>query len=85
MRKQLEELKELDQYIFHQLADEDKLIMQARMILSPVMKENWWHQLKAHKLIRLFGREQKRAELNTIHQHLMADPDFKKQISLIFK
>lgn len=85
MRKQLEEIKELDQYILHQLNNEDKLVMQTKIMLSSTLQENWWHQQVVHKIIRLFGREQKRKELNALHQRLMSDPDFKQQISLIFK
>jgi hypothetical protein len=85
MRQQLEEIKQIDQYILHELSDEEKILMDARMILSPVLKKNWWHQLRIHKLIRSFGREQKRAQLNSMHDRLMKDPGFRQKMQSMFR
>ncbi len=85
MRKQLEEIKELDSYILRQMDEGERLLMQAKMILSPKLKQNWWRQAKIHRLVRLFGREEKRVQLNTIYHRLMSDMDFNEQITSIFK
>jgi hypothetical protein len=84
MRKQLEEIKNIDQYILHELSDEERAVMDTKMILSPRLREHWWQQVQLHKLIRGFARAQKRKELHRLHENLMSDPVFNQQIRSIF-
>lgn len=85
MRQQLSEIKMIDQYILCALSAEDKILMDARMILSPVLKRNFFQQVKLHQVVVQHGREQLRARLNHMHTRLMRNPGFSREIQSHFK
>ncbi|WP_143308681.1 hypothetical protein [Chitinophaga vietnamensis] len=85
MRKQLAETQEIDRYLLQQLAGPDRLVFQARSILSPALQEKTFFQEKVHRLIRWFSRNEKRKELESLHQQLMQDETFRQSINSIFQ
>ena len=85
MRKQLEEIRLLDQYILHKLSAEDKLLLDAKMILSPLLRKNCQQQFQLHQLVLQHGREQLRNKINQLHSRLMRNVDFSNEIHSFFK
>lgn len=84
MRKQLEEIREIESYISGNIPVEEKLLTEAKMILSPELKNKWKLQLMVYRLVRLFGRAERKQELTAIHEQLMAEPSFHNKIISIF-
>jgi anti-sigma-K factor RskA len=86
MRKQLHEIREIDQYLLQTMPAADKLVFQARMLTDTNLRENVRHQQEAHHLIRQTGREAQREKLAAIHSRLWeTDEAFRAEISSIFK
>jgi hypothetical protein len=85
MRPQLDTIQQLDAFLLRRLNDEDRLLMQARLLLSPELEAHCRQLEATHKLVRLFAREQQRAELNSVYEHLMRKPSFRQKILAIFK
>jgi hypothetical protein len=84
MRKQLLELQEIDQYLFHDMSGADRLVFQARMISQPDLKEKVRLQQKAHAFLRWFGRKEKKEQLTSIYNRLMIDAGFSASIRSVF-
>ena len=85
MRKQLLEIQEAERYLLHEMSMADRLVFQARMIISPELREHVKQQKKTLQIIKQLAREQKRAELEGIYTKLMADKHFAAQLRNIFK
>lgn len=84
MRKQLEEIREIESYISGDMPAEEKPLTEARMIVSPELKNKWRLQLMVHRVVQLFGRAERKRELASIHERLMSEPSFHNKIISIF-
>jgi hypothetical protein len=86
MRKLLDEVREIDQYILQAMPETDKLVFQAKMITDAALQEKVHCQLAAHLLIRRAGRESQREKLAALHTRLWeTDEAFRSEIIAIFK
>ncbi len=85
MRKELLDIQEVDRYLLRGLTTADRLVFQARMLLSPDLRRKVKLQEKTHQLVRWYGRDLQREQLSAIHSQLMAEENFSQQITSIFK
>ena len=86
MRKLLDEVQHIDQYLLHAMSTEDKLLFQAQMLTNSALQENVQAQSQVHRLIRSLGRAAKRQQLQTIFDNLCdTDPAFQAALTSIFK
>ncbi|MDQ3291505.1 MAG: hypothetical protein M3Q05_09470 [Bacteroidota bacterium] len=72
MRPELENIKQLEDYLKNNLPDEQTMDLEIRLLWD----QEWQHSLEQQKLayqaLRVAGREQLRKELRAIHQQLFS-------------
>jgi len=85
MRKSLAEIEEIDRYIFHELSPADRLVFQARLILSPSLRENLRYQRRVHQWVRQVARMRQKEQLEAVYRLLLQDEHFQLQITSLFK
>jgi len=85
MRNTLLEVKEIDRYLLGEMSAEESAVFQARMLIAPTLKTKVRHQRIVHKIVKWFGREQQRKQLEALYASLLRDDKFKQEIEIIFK
>lgn len=84
MRKELIEIKEIDNYILNRLNEEDKMVFDVRMIINPELEEELARQRAVHRLIYFFAKASRRRKLENIFRQLMNDKTFSQKLKTIF-
>ena len=84
MRKSLHEIREIDQYIQKKMLGADRLVFQAKVLLSPSLAEDVRNQSRVYQCIKWFARERKSEQLQSIYNNLTEDKNFKNEIERIF-
>jgi len=87
MRTSLNNILETEQYLTGQLAPEDQLLYDARLIVDQDLKEQMQWQQHTYEVIRAYGRMQIRNQLEKLHDQLMTEPQhtsFRNKIRKIF-
>lgn len=84
MRSELQHIKRLDDYLAGNMSAEDKLVLEAEVLVSPAMQRSLCTQEKVHRLVRAYGRDATRAKLEEIHRKLMKNVSFRKLILSFF-
>ena len=65
----------------------DSLVFEARLILEPELKEKLMWQEKTYSMVRIYGRDQLKKEIESIHQKLFTQPEhtsFSQKIRRLF-
>jgi hypothetical protein len=73
MKTSLNELALIEEFLLDSPGNEEKLLMQARLILQPGLKESLYLQKKTYELANIYGREKLRKEITQVHQQLFTD------------
>ena len=87
MRTSLNNILKTEQYLTGQLAPEDQLLYDARLIVDQDLKEQTQWQQHTYEVIRAYGRMQIRKQLEQMHDKLMTEPQhagFRNKIRKIF-
>jgi len=87
MRISLNDIKRSDDYLHGNLNPEEHILVEAKLLISPVWRFNLHVLKQVHAVIRLYGRIQMKKELDKIHSQILHDPDketFRQNISNIF-
>jgi hypothetical protein len=84
MRKSLVELQEIDRYLLREMPAGERLLFQARVLISPGLGEKVEEQRRLHQLMVRLGREDRRTALDELHQELMRELVFRNRITAIF-
>ena len=88
MRTSLNEIKEIEKFLHHQLDAEESLVFEARLLTNPMLKLNTYLQQKIGQLLLIYHRKKLKEEAETVHQRLFSDPekaDFQQTIMELFK
>jgi hypothetical protein len=85
MRQALIEIKETEDYLFNRMPEEEKALFNVRLLLQPELQEKLEQQKTVYRLIRLFGRGERRRKLEGIFTTLMKDKTFAQEIKMVFK
>jgi len=88
MRTSLNEIKQVEKYLFNQLTTEESLLFEARMLTNPMLRLNVRVQEKIYSVLRFYHRKKLKEEFEHIHENLFKDPmkkDFQKSIYQLFK
>ena len=85
MRKQLAEVKEIEQFLLQKMPAASRLVFQARMLVTPQLRESVRGQQKALQLVQWLARQEQREKLDTVFQRLMKEDTFHHSITTIFK
>lgn len=78
------ELQEIDRYLLREMPAGERLLFQARVLVSPGLGERVEEQHRLHQLIVRLGREDRRTALDELHRELMREPVFRNRIASIF-
>lgn len=87
MRTSLNNILETEQYLTGQLAPEDQLLYDARLIVDEDLQEQTRWQQHTYEVIRAYGRMQISNQLENIHHRFMTEPQhiiFRNKILKIF-
>jgi len=85
MRTSLHEIRQIESFLFGKMRH--PLVFQAKMIVDPALSRKVQLQRKIYSLVKMYGRQQLKSELEGIHQRLLNDPvdaGFQRKISQIF-
>jgi hypothetical protein len=84
MKTSLNEIKQIDDHITGQLSDGENLVIDARMIIDPVLRFNINLQRKLYALVKAYGRRSTRSEVVNVQDKLFQDTKFRNEILTIF-
>lgn len=88
MRTSLTEIELIERYLNHSLAEDDRLVVEARMITDYTFRINVFLQRKINQLIKLYYRKTIRSKAEQFHTRLFSDPEkkaYKKSILQLFQ
>ena len=84
----MSEIQELEHYLLNKLSTEDRLVMEAKLLLSKDLREkNYWQQ-KTYTLIQQYSRKKLKLEIEAVHKKMFTEirfETFRQKILLIFK
>jgi len=78
MRTSLDEIRVLEQYIFHQQAPEERLLIEAKAHLDKELAMKVQRQQRAYLLIQNYGREQLKAEIAHVQDQLFTQSKYRR-------
>lgn len=87
MRTSLNEIKNIEDYLFLTAEPEERVLFEARMLLQPELKQNVSVQQMIYEMIRLYSRKQLKQEIENVHRQLFEKPvhkDFANRIRRYF-
>jgi hypothetical protein len=84
MRSELNEIAQIDQYLFRQFSEEEEKHFEARLLMNNALAEKVETQRLAHRLIRLYSRKKDRDNIEGIYRQLLQEPAFAHQLKNIF-
>lgn len=88
MRTSLNNLQEIELYLFQRSPAADRLVFEARMLIDDELTQNVSLQQDTYALIRQYGRRQLKAELEDVHRQLFTQlrhQSFRQKIMALFK
>ena len=83
----MNDIKQAEQYLHKELAPEEALLFEARLLTNPFLKLNLLFQKKVYSIVGLYHRKKLREEAEAAHQRLFNNPDkaaFRKEIYNLF-
>jgi hypothetical protein len=87
MRTSLNDIQQIDDYLFQYAGKADRALFEARLILQPALQENLLWQQKTYEIIKQYNRRQLKAEIESVHQQLFTAPahiSFRRKILSMF-
>jgi len=75
MKTSWNELLLIEDYLLSDRKEADKVVLEARMILQPGLKDSIFWQEKTYNLIEQYGRQQLRKEIEQVHEKLFTAPE----------
>ena len=84
----MNEVQQIEHYLSGTMIPEDRLVMDARLLIDSRLRENVFWQQKTYMLIKNHARKNLRMEIETVHTRLFAEDRFKsfrQKIKNIFK
>jgi len=85
MRTSLHEIRQIENFLFGKM--KHPLVFQAKMIIDPTLSRKVQLQREIYSLVKMYGRQQLKSELENIHQRLLNDPvkiKFRERVYQIF-
>ena len=88
MKTSWNEIQQVDDFLQGCMPPQERLIVEAKLILNPVFRASVQLQQQFHSLIVKYARRKLKAETEFIHQKLFTNPDrkiFQDEIHQLFK
>jgi hypothetical protein len=84
MRSELNDVRLIDGHLSRRLDEEETRTVETRLLLDNGFAENVAAQRTAHRLVRLYGRQEDRRRLDEIYRQLLTETNFAHQLKTIF-
>ena len=87
MRTSLIETEQIEAYLMHRSEPGDALVFEARLLLDAELREKTQWQQEAYRMVKLYGRDQLKQEIEAVHQKLFTQPEhlsFSQKIRRLF-
>lgn len=88
MRTSLIETEQIEAHLLRRSDTGEALVFEAKMLLDPELKEMVLWQQKTYHIVKLYGREQLRHEIEAVHQKLFTEQQhksFRQKIMSLFR
>jgi hypothetical protein len=76
MKTSWNELRLTEDYLLSRLPGQERVLFEARLILEPELKNGLYWQQKTCELVRAYGRQQLRKEIEQVQQQLFTAPEY---------
>lgn len=83
----MNETQWIDDYLRGEISAENKLLLEARLLIDSDLKEKMLWQTKTYALVKNHGRQQLKREIEKVQQRLFSETrfeSFSKKIQTIF-
>ena len=87
MRTSLIETEQIEAYLMHLSEPGDALVFEAKLLLDTELREKTQWQQEAYRMVKLYGRDQLKQEIEAVHQKLFTQPEhlsFSQKIRRLF-
>ena len=87
MRTSLNDIRLAEKYLQGTLGPEDRLVFEAHLLTSPLLRMNLFFHKKAHYMVKLYHREKMKEKIEAAGNKLFSDPDkliFQERVYRIF-
>jgi hypothetical protein len=87
MRTSLIETEQIAAHLLHRCEPGEALVFEARLLLDPELREKTQWQKEAYRLVKLYGRDQLKQEIEAVHQKLFTQTthlSFSRKIRRLF-
>jgi hypothetical protein len=87
MRTSLIETEQIEAHLLRPSNGGDALVFEARMLLDPELQDKVLWQQKAYHIVKLYGRDQLKQEIELVHQKLFREEQhqsFRQKIMRLF-
>ncbi|RQP13740.1 hypothetical protein [Parapedobacter defluvii] len=88
MKTSLDNLQLMEDCLLGRASNEQCLFFEAALLLDPALREDIRWQQKTYHIIRDYGRQQLRSELDQVHKMLFTSPQhrtFRDQVLKFFR
>jgi anti-sigma factor RsiW len=88
MRTSLNDIAHTEKYLQGRLSPEERLVFEARLLTSPLLRWNVSTQQKVYTLLKLYHRKKMKQQVKTVQDKLFHDAqhaEWKKEILQLFK
>ena len=78
----------IEKYLEGRLSTKERFLFEARLLMTPNLRENFFFQKKAHLLVKMYHRKKLKEELEIIHLDLFQSRDkttFQQSIFQLFQ
>lgn len=72
----MNEVQYIEQYLNRALAPEEHVLMEARLLIDPALRDKVLWQQRSHELVRAYSRKQIRLEIEKAHDRLFIESRF---------
>jgi hypothetical protein len=87
MRTSLIETEQIEAHLMRRSEPGDQLVFEARLLLESELHEKVQWQQEAYRMVRLYGRDQLKQEIEAVHQKLFTQKEhtsFSQKIRRLF-
>jgi hypothetical protein len=87
MRTSLLEAEQIESHLMQSAEPGDALVFEARLLLEPELKDKMHWQQKTYSIVKQYGRQQLKQEIEAAHYQLFNRPEhagFRQKIMRLF-
>lgn len=88
MKTSLTDTKQIEYLLEGSLDAQDAVVLEARLLLEPDLQQKLQWQKHTYELVRLYGRNKLKAEIEAVHQNLFKNTKhqgFRERVYSLFR